>query len=429
MLAKLTQKQINQSFDALAIRQTIQDTEIKGFSLRRKANGGSWFLDYKIDGKRSRMKLGDYPAMTPTEARNLAKDRLSKVYSGTNPLEQKRERIAARANTLKAYLETHYQAYLDGRKSGKETRQMIDRHFSKELKLSFTDLTKAKMDKWQLGMIDKGLHDETIKRVYGAFKSMLNYAVKHDHVKANPIASHSLKNIRRDSQGVKKVVKRRYLTPEEIKRLKTALIAYENERRAQRDNSIKHGKPWLKQYAENEYFGNVRPFLLLMLYTGLRPSDLRSLKWSHIQFSPWGTTLTKVLEKTAHHKTVKAFTAPLTPEAVEVLTKWGEQNGKPENGLVFSNDGEVLSKWFYRRPWKRIIELAELPDDIEVYSLRHSFASHLIMGGADPLTVASLLGHSDVQMIIEHYAHLSPKHKLQAIQKGLDSMNSKELAQ
>jgi integrase len=424
--ANLTLDYLNLDAKKLPIRTFVYDERMNGLMIQIKANGIAWFLDYRFDGKRKRMKLGDFPALTPTMARQLANETMADVYKGTDPLKAKRERIAANADTVGAYLETHYQAYLSGRKSGKETRQMIERHFSDWLKLPFTEITKSKANAWLLEMVRKNLSDNTIKRTYGAFKSMLNHAFKAEHIKTNPLAGHSLKKIHREAQGVKKTPERTYLTPEQIERLKIALIAYEDEKRAKRASSIAHGKPWLKQYAEDEYFGNVRPFILMMLFTGLRPSDLRTLEWTHIRFSPWGTTLTKVLEKTAHHEAVKPFNAPLIPEAVDVLTRWGEQNGRPESGLVFHNNGNILSKWFYRRPWARILELAELPSDLQPYALRHSFASHLIMGGADPLTVANLLGHSDVQMIVEHYAHLSPKHKLNAIEKAMDSMNAKE---
>jgi integrase len=49
-----------------------------------------------------------------------------------------------------------------------------------------------------------------------------------------------------------------------------------------------------------------------------------------------------------------------------------------------------------------------------LHTLRHTFASHLIMKGVDPRTVQEYLGHSSLQ-ITEMYSHLSKSHKREAI--------------
>jgi integrase len=52
--------------------------------------------------------------------------------------------------------------------------------------------------------------------------------------------------------------------------------------------------------------------------------------------------------------------------------------------------------------------------DFHFHDLRHTFASHLVMGGVDPATIKELLGHKDFKMTLR-YSHLAPAHKTAAL--------------
>jgi site-specific recombinase XerD len=55
---------------------------------------------------------------------------------------------------------------------------------------------------------------------------------------------------------------------------------------------------------------------------------------------------------------------------------------------------------------------------VRFHDLRHTFASHLVMGGVDIRTVQELLGHKDIRVTMR-YAHLAPDHMRNAV-KVLD---------
>ena len=54
------------------------------------------------------------------------------------------------------------------------------------------------------------------------------------------------------------------------------------------------------------------------------------------------------------------------------------------------------------------------------HDLRHTFASRLVMAGVDTRTVQELMGHKTIQVTLR-YAHLTPQHQLEAVQRLCDT--------
>jgi len=64
-------------------------------------------------------------------------------------------------------------------------------------------------------------------------------------------------------------------------------------------------------------------------------------------------------------------------------------------------------------------EAAKIDPPATFYTLRHTYASHLVQQGTPLLFAASALGHRDARMVEKHYGHLSPSHVADTIRANL----------
>ena len=100
------------------------------------------------------------------------------------------------------------------------------------------------------------------------------------------------------------------------------------------------------------------------------------------------------------------------------------EGGLEEEDYLFrqpGGDSRVPGTFTFR--FKKILREGNLPDNLNVHSLRHTNASLLIAGGADVATVAGLLGHSQPSTTLDIYTHAFDKNKKsasQVLQEGLE---------
>lgn len=150
--------------------------------------------------------------------------------------------------------------------------------------------------------------------------------------------------------------------------------------------------------------------LLEVLYgAGLRASEVLALRLQDIDFD---VGFVRTLGKGDKERVV-----PLGRKALEALKAYNER-GRPYLGgagmlkapeLFLNNRGRRLSRQGLHLVIKQYAREAGLPDDVSAHTLRHSFATHLLEGGADLRAVQEMLGHSDLSTT-QIYTHVSAAH-------------------
>lgn len=137
-----------------------------------------------------------------------------------------------------------------------------------------------------------------------------------------------------------------------------------------------------------------RVMLELLYAAGLRVSELVGLSLSQIDVN---VGCVRVVGKGAKERVV-----PIGQTAVKMLVDYVEQvrpvllKGRSSRVLFVSRRGRGLTRQAFWKLLLRRARRAGIAKSISPHMLRHSFATHLLEGGADLRVVQSMLGHADI---------------------------------
>ena len=150
-----------------------------------------------------------------------------------------------------------------------------------------------------------------------------------------------------------------------------------------------------------------RAILELLYASGLRVSELTSLERTHLLFS---AGLLRILGKGARERLVPVGRQAIT--CVETYLREGRPflAGPQSDETVFLNfQGRSLSRMSIWKIIQSAAKKADLEKHISPHTLRHSFATHLLKGGANLRDIQELLGHADISTT-QIYAHIDTKY-------------------
>ena len=216
----------------------------------------------------------------------------------------------------------------------------------------------------------------SIKRKFSSLSSYFSYLIDRKKIKKNPL------------NGI--------YTPKLTKKLPTVL-------------SVEEIKKIFKKLenTDNELLGLRDRCIIELLYScGLRVSELCELKVNNIQFD---ANVIRFFGKGNKERII-----PLTFYAKEWLEKYLYQSRQilsnrklsDQKYVFLSNNGNSLTRAAIWQSIKKYVGAAGITKTVSPHTFRHSFATHLVDGGANLVEIQKLLGHSDISTT-EIYVHLS----------------------
>jgi integrase len=327
----------------------VFDDEIAGFGLRRREGKCSWVFQYKIgsgrEGVTRRIKIGDYPALSPVKARKEAEDLHAKVHLHGDPaLERRRNRADAR-HTFGRLVDR----YLDYKQPEMRTRSFheIRRHLFVHAKplhaVSLAAVDQAAIARLLTTVAKNG--PVAANRTRASLSAMFAWAMGEGMATFNPVVSTN----KREEKS-----RDRVLSDAELATVWHTLS----------DNN----------------FGAIIKILML---TGQRLGEIAGLRWTEIDF---GRELISLPSERTKNK--RPHDIPMGRSVKEILQAHPRRD---EREFVFAQRrGSASGGW---GPLKRALdERGDLPH-WTIHDIRRSVATGMADIGIQPHIIEAVLNH------------------------------------
>ena len=237
--------------------------------------------------------------------------------------------------------------------------------------INILDVRLENLEDFSAGLHDIGIHPRSQARILSGIRSFYRFLIMEDYLKADPTEL-----LESPQTGFKLP---EVMTVEEIDLLIGSI-----------DRSTKEGQ-------------RNRAILETLYSCGLRVSELCNLKLSELYFEEG---FIKVEGKGSKQRLV-----PISPRAIkEIRLYFTDRNLmkiKPgfEDFVFISNFGKNISRIMVFHIIKELAERIGLNKKISPHTFRHSFATHLLEGGANLRAIQCMLGHESIGTT-EIYTHI-----------------------
>ena len=373
-------KRLVESLEPKKKRYLIWDSLVPGFAVRVGRSGKlTYVLKYRLGGGgRAALQrwhtLGTHGAITVDEARSLASTRSAEVVKGGDP---GGERQAARkaktvSDLCERYLTDHAEPHKRPR-SIAEDRRLIEKRILPALGASkVRDVAIEDIEQ-----LHRSLRPTPYEanRTLALLSKMFSLA---ERWRLRPPLSNPCRQVRR----FKERARERYLSPAELGQLGEQLSLLE---------------------ADEEISEAAAAGIRLLLFSGCRVSEIRSLRWDEVDLE---AGCLRLKESKTGGKIVY-----LPAPALEVLSSIPRHAPNPYVLVSGRTEGSLRN---LNTPWYRLRERAKLTD-VRLHDLRHTFASFGAGAGFSLPVIGKMLGHTQPQTT-QRYAHLAEDPVRQAVE-------------
>jgi len=360
------------------------DTVVRALCVSVASSGRKSFLFYRrAGGKPVKKTIGTYPEMSIDQARELV-SRMNRIKSaGHNPVDPNCEitEFMSLGELFERYLRLHGKPY---RRSWQQDVGIFHNHLEPLRDREIGTLTRVELQELH-ARIGETRGKQVANRVRSILHVLFEKAIEWGYPWPNPVAK---------IKPYKKPQRERFLQPEELPRFFKTLNKSDRKRKV-----------------FDEVF---RDWVLLLLLTGARKSNLLSMRWENISLERSEWTIPG--EETKSGDTI---TVPLCSQAAEILKRRQES---ASGSWVFPNkkgDGPMPEP---RRTWWHFRVVAGVPD-VTLHDLRRTLGSWMAITGASLPVIARALGHKlERSSVTAVYARLNNQPVREAIERAVDAM-------
>lgn len=195
-------------------RIDVSDTVVTNLMMSVQPKGKKvWSVRYRADGKRIKMKLGEYPELSLRDAREKARAAILSVFDGANPTYDKNQEKIAKSeirlgSTISSLLERYDALHLSQLKTGYQANTFLREFVAKYGKLNILEFKRQHF----VDLIDEIMlqgNGTKANRVHTHVKTFFNWAIGRGYIEANPCD--------RVPKPYKEKSRERFLSDEEIK--------------------------------------------------------------------------------------------------------------------------------------------------------------------------------------------------------------------
>ena len=341
-----------------------------------RQRGKVWYFEFSYRGVRYYYRIG---AVSKSVAKEIASQIRAKIIRGEYIPEDKNNK------PFEEIARFYEKLYLSTSKAREKTKKEHLRKLKNLIaffgKRAIKNITTSLIEDYKNKRLSEGTTPLMVERELHLLRSVFYKAKEFglcDYVPKIPFF------------GVKEKQTLRYLTEEQAQKLLSACPDY------------------------------LRPAVFFALHTGLRASEIFSLKWEQVDLESGVIRLEREQTKTKEY-----YTVHLTEPLIKLL----KSLPRYEHGYVFTNhEGKPYSTQGYKKAFKTACKKAGI-ENFRFHDLRHTFASWIAIKSKDLYLVKELLHHKDLRST-QRYAHLTEDYKKQVLESlpnfGITAEEKKE---